>query len=105
MNKIRNIFHGIPQSADEIIQELVGSDSVRIERIISYGNVSPEGFWYDQDENEWVVLLKGSAKLEFEDGVIELAPGDYILIPSRKKHRVAETSAEEETVWLAVFWI
>jgi cupin 2 domain-containing protein len=105
MNKIQNIFHDIPKSADEIIQELVRFDNVRIERIISNGNSSPEGFWYDQHENEWVIVLKGSAKLEFEDDIIELAEGDYILIPAHMKHRVAETSADGETVWLAFFWV
>lgn len=105
MNKIKNFFDDIPQSADEIIQELVRSGNVRIERIISNGNSSPAGFWYDQDENEWVMLLKGSAKLEFEDDIAELAEGNYIFIPAHMKHRVAETSADGETVWLAFFWI
>lgn len=104
MNKIHNIFHDIPQSADEIIQDLVRSDKVRIERIVSYGNASPDGFWYEQEENEWVILMQGSAKLEFSDRIVVLNKGDYLFIPAREKHRVADTATDETTIWLAVFW-
>ncbi|MCO5251516.1 MAG: cupin domain-containing protein [Candidatus Kapabacteria bacterium] len=104
MNSIENIFSNLPQSTDEIIEILVRSPNVRIERIISSCNNSPDGFWYDQDENEWVILLQGSAKIEFEDEMIDLKTGDYLLIPSHKKHRVAETSPTEKTIWLAVFY-
>jgi cupin 2 domain-containing protein len=104
MNRIENIFSNLPQSTDEVIEILVRSPNVRIERIVSSGNHSADGFWYDQDENEWVILLQGSAKIEFEDVMIDLNSGDYLLIPSHKKHRVAETSATEKTIWLAVFF-
>ncbi|PKL86318.1 MAG: hypothetical protein CVV22_03955 [Ignavibacteriae bacterium HGW-Ignavibacteriae-1] len=104
MNSIENIFSNLPQSTDEIIEILVRSPNVRIERIISSGNHSSDGFWYDQDENEWVILLQGSAKIEFEEEMIDLKTGDYLLIPSHKKHRVAETSSTEKTIWLAVFF-
>lgn len=104
MNKIENIFSNLPKSTDEVIEILVRSPNVRIERIISSGNTSPDSFWYDQNENEWVILLKGSAKIEFEDKMVHLKTGDYLLIPSHKKHRVAETSSTEETIWLAIFY-
>ena len=82
---------------------------VRIERIVSTGHASPKGFWYDQVENEWVVVLKGEAKLRFQslrgyEEPITMKPGDYTLIPARKKHRVEWTTPEEPTVWLAVFF-
>lgn len=104
LNKAVNIFSNLPQSTDEIIEILVRSSDVRIERIISNGNHSPEGFWYDQEENEWVIVLQGAAIIEFEDEMVELKSGDYILIPSHKRHRVAETSVSEETIWLTVFF-
>jgi cupin 2 domain-containing protein len=79
---------------------------VRIERIVSKGHSSPESGWYDQEENEWVVVLKGAAKLRFEqDGkLVELDAGDYINIPARVRHRVEWTNPEMETVWLAFFY-
>jgi len=85
----------------EQINELLATDAVRIEQIISHGQASPEGFWYDQPESEWVVLLRGSATLllEGEPGV-KLGAGDSLLIPARLRHRVEETSAD--AVWLAV---
>lgn len=77
---------------------------MRIERIISHGHASPEGFWYDQPLNEWVILLKGVARLQFEDGMVEMKPGDYVNIPAHKNHRVDWTTPEELTIWLAVHY-
>ena len=81
---------------------------VKIERIVSDGHASPEGFWYDQEQNEWVLLVAGSAVLsiEKETGIeqIELVPGDYLLIPAHQRHRVESTSKTEKTIWLAVFY-
>ena len=75
-----------------------------VQRIVSVGQVSPPGFWYDQDEHEWVMLLLGSAQLEFEDGArVELEAGDSLLIPAHRLHRVSRTSVEPVAVWLAVF--
>ena len=72
---------------------------------MSTGQVSPPDFWYDQAENEWVLVLRGHAKLEFEDArEIELLPGDHVLIPAHEKHRVVWTCPDEPTVWLAVFY-
>ena len=100
-----NIFSPLPMNAaDEQISTLLVSDSVRIERIVSHGHVSPEGFWYDQDRAEWVIVLKGSAELLFEhEGAPRLMwPGDYVHIPAHRRHRVTATDPHKPTVWLAV---
>ena len=85
---------------------LAEGGQTRIERIISDAHASPEGFWYDQDEDEWVLILKGSAGLRFEESeeTIVLNPGDWIDIPAHVKHRVEWTEPEQKTVWLAVFY-
>lgn len=101
---MKNLY-SLPTSLDEeVIDILAQSKSVRIERIVSHGQASPNGFWYDQDENEWVVVLKGKAKLLFEGEhePVEMRPGDYINIPAHQRHRVVWTSGDEPTVWLAV---
>ena len=79
---------------------------MRIEKIISDSHASPESFWYDQDENEWVLLLKGSAALRFEEkeGLVLLEPGDWVDIPAHVRHRVEWTDPKQKTVWLAVFY-
>jgi cupin 2 domain-containing protein len=105
--KIKNIFNDIPSNlSKEILDEIISTDKIRIERIISKGQTSPENFWYDQEENEWVIVIKGKSKLKIidEDELIELNEGDYINIPSHKKHRVEWTDPEIETIWLAVFY-
>jgi cupin 2 domain-containing protein len=100
-----NIFSNIPEHLpEELTTVLQQGENVRIERIISTGHSSPEGFWYDQPENEWVIILQGAAQLEFDDRVVELLPGDAINIPAHTKHRVAWTTPEGPTVWLAVFY-
>lgn len=89
----------------EVFQDIVRASSVRIERIISKGHTSPDSGWYDQDEDEWVMVVQGSGTLEFGDGSqCELAAGDYINIPAHQKHRVAWTDPSQLTVWLAVFY-
>jgi cupin 2 domain-containing protein len=87
---------------DELVQTLLATEHIRIERIVSHGHCSPEGFWYDQDQHEWVIVLKGAARLQFEDGVVEMRPGDFINIPANKKHRVDWTTPDEPTIWLGV---
>lgn len=103
---MHNIFDCIPQNLDEeIFQQLVDGDSVRIERIISRGHSSPESGWYDQDRNEWVLVLKGEAILLLEDETpVNLKAGDFINIPAHKKHRVEWTDPDSETIWLAVHY-
>lgn len=101
-----NLFDGIPDSlTEELVTALAQSAHVRIERIVSCGQRSPEGFWYDQCEHEWVIVLKGEALLVFQQGdSIQMKSGDHVLIPAHKKHRVEWTSPDETTVWLAVFY-
>ncbi len=84
---------------------LTGRGGARVERIVSRGQASPPGFWYDQDEDEWVIVLRGRARLELEGGaVLELAAGDWVDLPAHCRHRVDWTDPEVETVWLAFFW-
>ncbi len=100
-----NLFANIPgMLPEELISVLAENENVKIERIVSDGQSSPEGYWYDQEQSEWVLLVAGLAVLEFEDRKQELKPGDHMLIPAHRKHRVASTSATEKTVWLAVFY-
>jgi len=104
---MNNLFSDIPTSRPkELTEVLAEATSIRIERIVSHGHASPEGYWYDQDENEWVVVLKGRAKLLFEgdDEPLEMRPGDFVNIPAHKRHRVEWTTEAEPTVWLAVFY-
>jgi len=101
-----NLFEGIPERAPaEVYSELLSADSVRIERIVSYGQTTPEGFWYEQERDEWVLLLEGSATLAFDDGTtVDLEPGDYLNIPGGCRHRVEKTASDSRTVWLTVFF-
>ena len=90
---------------EELFETLVITRTVHIERIVSRGHSSPEEGWYEQDKSEFVLLLKGAARLEFEDGrVIGLGVGDCLEIAAHQRHRVAWTDDGGETVWLAVFY-
>jgi cupin 2 domain-containing protein len=100
-----NLFEENPRRIlDELVEILFAASSVRIERIVSQGQSSPEGFWYDQDQGEWVAMLQGAARLQFEDRVVEMRPGDYINIPAHQRHRVQWTAPAESTIWLAVHY-
>ncbi len=105
---VSNLFANIPANLpEEFFQEILSRSDVkniRIERIVSRGHHSPEGFWYDQAWDEWVMVAAGRAGLEFEGvaGVIELGPGDHLLIAAHTRHRVAWTDAGCDTTWLAV---
>jgi cupin 2 domain-containing protein len=102
-----NLLANLPsQLPEELIEVLAESKHVRIERIVSRGQCSPPGFWYDQQEHEWVAVLKGSARLRFEDQeeTSLMLPGDQVLIPAHRRHRVEWTTPKEPTVWLAVFF-
>ena len=89
----------------EVFEVIANNDNVKIERITSRGHSSPDSGWYDQDDHEWVMVLKGEAGLSFEDGtVVELREGDYVLIQPHERHRVVYTSAETETIWLAIHY-
>jgi len=97
-----NLFANLPTGVDgESFTTLFENGAVKIERVISHSHQSPPGFWYDQADDEWVIVLRGSATLEFAGGeLVEMNTGDYLAIPRHVKHRVARTS--EETIWLAV---
>ena len=100
-----NLLCDLPDAAGgEVVEELLRGDGVRIERIVSAGQASPPGSWYDQDAGEWVMVLRGRAGLELEgeDEVLEMGPGDWIDLPAHRRHRVAWTAENEPTVWLAV---
>lgn len=99
---VKNIFADIPQGrAEETFLTLFENEAVKIQRIVSHAHSSPPGFWYDQTGDEWVIVLRGHATLEFEDGkLIRMNAGDHFLIPSRAKHRVNRTGPA--TIWLAV---
>lgn len=100
-----NLFSDVPANLpDEIVETLLCAADVRIERIVSHGHASPDGFWYDQREHEWVLLLTGAARLRFDDGAVDLNPGDYLNVTARRKHRVEWTTPDEPTVWLVVFY-
>jgi cupin 2 domain-containing protein len=103
---IKNIYDGLPQHLPkEVVQTLIRAADVRIERIVSHGHASPPDFWYDQPQHEWVIVLKGVSRLQFEDRIVEMKPGDFLNIPAFKKHRVDWTTPDEPTVWLGVrYW-
>lgn len=101
-----NLFTSLPNSLpEEVFDELLTTKTVRIERIVSKGHSSPEDYWYDQEENEWVVVIAGSGVIEYEDNSkVTLNAGDYVNIPARAKHRVHWTLPNSETIWLAIFY-
>jgi cupin 2 domain-containing protein len=99
-----NIFGDLPQQAGiEHVDVLLARPGLRIERIVSTGQASPPGFWYDQPEDEWVIVLRGAATLVVEgEGERRLGPGEFVFLPAHRRHRVAWTAADEPTVWLAI---
>ena len=102
-----NLLRDLPNAgASEITDALVARPGLRIERIVSFGQANPQGFWYDQAEAEWVVLLAGAARLRFEDErqARAFGPGDWVEIAAHRRHRVEWTDPDQPTVWLAVFY-
>jgi cupin 2 domain-containing protein len=102
-----NLLDDLPDArAGEVSETLLAPPGLRIERIVSLGQASPEGFWYDQAESEWVLLLAGTARLRFADEgeARTLGPGDCVHIAAHRRHRVDWTDPERSTVWLAVFY-
>ena len=103
---VGNLYAGIPAHLpEELSQILWQTPSLRLDRIVSRGHAMPAGQWYDQDADEWVVLLSGAAGLRIEgrEDVLELKPGDHVLLPAHVRHRVEWTAPDRETVWLALF--
>jgi len=103
---VANIFSNIPSELpNEIFEDIITTEKLRIERIVSKGQTSPDTGWYDQIENEWVIVLSGYGVVEYINGVkVTLKQGDYLHIKAHEKHRVIETSPDEATVWLAIFF-
>ena len=103
--KSSNLFDNIPDSLPkELFTSLLDTPGLRIERIVSWGQRSEDGFWYDQDRHEWVLLVEGSASILFEGDSqpVELRPGSFLEIPAHSRHRVVCTSTVNRTVWLAI---
>lgn len=103
---LKNIFAAMPAVASqEAFDDLLDVPGLRIERIVSHGQKSPPDFWYEQDEDEWVIILLGSAGLQIEgqDSPIVLTPGDHYWIPAGLRHRVDWTAQDGPTIWLAVY--
>lgn len=104
---MNNLFAEIPRGMpSELIEVLSSSEETRIERVVSQGHSSPEGFWYDQENNEFVVLISGMASLLFEgdESPRELKQGDWLVIPAHARHRVVSTSPDCDTIWLCVHY-
>lgn len=100
-----NLLAALPQRTEgEVFEHIVEGEGFVLERIVSFGHVTAPGSWYDQDRDEWVLLLCGGARLRFEDvaSTIELVPGDAVLIPAHRRHRVDWTRPDCETVWIAL---
>ena len=102
---MKNLFTNLPaDQSQENFESLLEAKNLKLERIVSYGQATPPNQWLDQDQDEWVILLKGSAGIQFQDEskTQELQPGDYFLISAHRRHRVEWTAPEEPTIWLVI---
>ena len=104
--KAGSLMSGLPSRprAEELVETLLERPDLRIERIVSTGQVTPDGQWYDQDSDEWVLVVKGSARIRLEDEAQdrELGEGDFVFLPAHCRHRVTWTTPDQLTVWLAL---
>jgi cupin 2 domain-containing protein len=103
---VRSLLQSLPDAAGgEVNERLLDGRGLRLERVVSLGQTSPPGFWYDQDEDEWVMLLAGAAHLAIagESTDRQLGPGDSVMLPAHCRHRVTWTDPDRPTVWLALF--
>jgi len=104
---MKNVFSALPSNlTEEVFDELLRAENIRIERIVSQGHTSPETGWYDQEDNEWVLVLEGAGTILFaeDEQQVTLRKGDYLHIPAHARHKVIWTDPEELTVWLAVHY-
>lgn len=102
---LSNLLAAVPQALpEELVETLLTAGKLRIERIVSCGQASPPGFWYDQDQPEWVLLIQGAARLQLADKLFEMRPGDFVNIPAHERHRVEWTTPDGPTIWLAIFY-
>ena len=103
MTRPANLFADLPAHANtEHFTTLLDNPHCRVERIVSFGQTSPDGFWYDQAWDEWVLLLTGAAELDLDGRMVALAPGDHLMIPAGQRHRITKTDASSPTIWLAI---
>lgn len=105
MDNVQNLLTSLPTGfPEELFEPLLVAPGLRIERIVSHGHASPADLWYDQPQGEWILLLRGAARLQFADPaeIIPLQAGDSLNIPPHRKHRVDWTPPDEPTVWLAI---
>jgi len=105
MNALTNLFNDVPgELPTELVETLLAARELRIERIVSRGHASPPGFWYNQPDHEWVLVVQGAAWLRFDDEPqpVEMKPGDCLSIPAHRRHRVDWTDPAQPTIWLAV---
>ena len=105
--KAGNLLDRLPTDLqEEAIEQLLENNCVKVERIVSKGHCSPPGFWYDQEQSEWVLLLKGEAIVRVDgEGDHHLEPGSFLNLPAHKRHRVQWTSPDTETIWLAIHYV
>ncbi|UTW04965.1 cupin domain-containing protein [Amphritea atlantica] len=103
---MQNLLTNIPaQLPGELFTTLLENNHIKIERIVSRGHHSPENYWYDQDQHEWLVLIQGAARIGYPDSQsTELQSGDYLHIPAHRRHRVEWTSPTQDTIWLAIHY-
>lgn len=106
MTRPGNLFADIPAALpDELFRTLLGTSGFRVERIVSHGHRSPDGFWYDQATDEWVLVVSGAATLRFEgQEPIKMVAGSHVHIPAHRRHRVDWTDPARPTVWLAIHY-
>lgn len=102
---LSNLYTFTKEPHKEFVRMLASGKNVRIKHIVSAGEITPLGEWYDQEEEEWIALIQGEALLVYENGEhVRLKSGDTLLIPSHQKHRVAFTSTTPPCIWIAVFY-
>src|SRR5271166_4418376 len=107
MMNAENLLDGIPTDVpEELFTTILQANNLRIERIVSQCHASPPGFWYDQEENELVIVLEGRAAVQFEGDAepVELRQGSYLNIPAHARHRLARTDPNQNTIWLAIHY-
>ncbi len=107
MTQAASLLDNLPADfPEELFTTILQANNLRIERIVSQGHASPPGFWYDQEENELVIVLEGSAAVQFEGDAepVELRQGSYLNLPAHARHRVAWTDPIQNTIWLAIHY-
>ncbi len=106
MSIIENISTSFPsEPSKEVFDVLLHNQNIRIERIVSKGHTSPASGWYDQEDNEWVLVLEGAGTILFKDGrEVTMQKGDFLHIPAHAKHKVSWTDPDRQTIWLAVHY-